>query len=514
MYSTITAQETKLFTTATVQEFCSKMKTLTEKRYQQALQYCGYIINTPNSSIFTDIKTTFGTDSTLAFAHSLEKASISSSSQSSLPCYQIYRNWHPEDLQRKEIRLSSSLRSNKRKESSLEIEDENDNQLTRMLLSYPAEKYHLKRDQDYSPIVNPYFNLLGLFFCATATAIKSEREFVDKEDAGTRKKKQQKRRSQPISEPVPTSPYGSTRYQVPFEELEQKLFPKFRLYFADFYQVVEDWYVQLIVVPSWNSRLEEQCRRQGLITLDVEDNPFFFRKVAVTDDNGDHAGAKNEENRCESREYSQSSEGISYDQIAKIRLDSALSHLSCDLDNSPRQNITDSHRDEQVDETTVLALTRHEYYVCSHPKLWIELFIGCDLIPTSELGETVESLLHRKVRKTANTFTIQQQRQQLTTILEGVSLDLLRMATQLREMTGNRAQMSEDNSEDGGSDDDATVVGMDHVLSDGKEEEEKENDNEINEEEMKQLLEITYRLSRDRTRMGILQPFAAVSFKL
>ncbi|KAF8931258.1 hypothetical protein BGZ58_007729 [Dissophora ornata] len=250
---------------------------------------------------------------------------------SSQPCPLIYRNWDPADLQRKEKQLTSGS------------ED------TRFLIAYPAQKYSIDtRSNDRSPIVNEFFNMLGHFFCAT-----SEAEQPGNADSGG---------------PVKTSPYGKTRFQTPFEDLQERLFPSFRLYFADHYKVKEDWYIQLVVVPSWNRLLEEQCTRQGLVLLDIDSNPFFFR--------------------------------------------------------SPR------------DTATISKTPKDKYRCCNKPKLWMELLIGCDVIPTSEVGEIVVSELHALVRKTTNYMTEQQKREQHAAIWETVSKDLIHLADDLRRGSG------------------------------------------------------------------------------
>lgn len=240
----------------------------------------------------------------------------------SQPCRRIYRNWHPDDHQRQEKQLEHIP--------------------SRFLLSYPAEKYNLVRDDDHSPVVNPYFNLSGLFFCASASPLHSDEDDTGAGGGG----------------PVATSPYGKTRFQVEFGQLSRFLFPNFKLYFADHYKVVGDWYIQLIVVPSWNVRLEEQCIQQGMIELDIQSNPFFYRA-----DDG-------------------------------------------------------------------------QYWVSNSPKLWMELFIGCDTIPTTDLGEVVESQLHEKVRKTRNRLAEQEERERHARVIENVARDLAKMAEGLRQGLG------------------------------------------------------------------------------
>ncbi|KAF9350761.1 hypothetical protein BGX26_011131 [Mortierella sp. AD094] len=282
-------------TTNSVKDFCQEIQALTSERYQKALNHC-----------------------------------IATAASTSQACDQIYRNWHPEDLQRMERQLECSPD-------------------TRYLLAYPAEKYALVRKDDHSPTVNPFFNMLGLFFCAT-----------QKQDGG----------------PIQTSPYGKTRYQVSFDDLQQTLFPSFQLYFADHYTVVEDWYIQLVVVPSWNHHLESQCVQQGLIKLDIDANPFFFR--------ASHSGDP--------------------DSLEESGLKTSL------------------------------------YRVCNSPKLWVELLIGCDVIPTSSLGEVVECSLHKKVRRTANFTNDRQQREQYATIVENLANDLRCLSQELRQESGSIEQ--------------------------------------------------------------------------
>ncbi|KAF9116267.1 hypothetical protein BGX27_003860 [Mortierella sp. AM989] len=265
--------------------YCKMLESLIQRRYQEALAYC-----TPTTS---------------------------------QPCRRIYRNWHPDDQQRREKQLELVQ--------------------SRFLLSYPAEKYNLVREDDHSPVVNPFFNLSGLFFCATGSASDAQ---PDDTGAGA-------------GGPVATSPYGTTRFQVEFGELQRVLFPNFKLYFADHYKVVGDWYIQLIVVPSWNVKLEEQCVRQGMVELDIKSNPFFYRA-----DDG-------------------------------------------------------------------------QYWVSNSPKLWMELFIGCDTIPTTDLGEIVDSRLHEKVRKTRNCLTEQEERERHARVIENVALDLLKLAEGLRQGLGS-----------------------------------------------------------------------------
>ncbi|KAG0089864.1 hypothetical protein BGZ92_004081 [Podila epicladia] len=235
-----------------VEAYCAMLETLIQKRYKEALAYC-----TPATS---------------------------------QPCRRIYRNWHPDDQQRQEKQLEHIQ--------------------SRFLLSYPAEKYNLVREDDHSPVVNPFFNLSGLFFCATGSP------------------------------------------------LQRVLFPSFKLYFADHYKVVGDWYIQLIVVPSWNVLLEEQCVKQGMIELDIQSNPFFYRA-----DDG-------------------------------------------------------------------------QYWVSNSPKLWMELFIGCDTIPTTDLGEIVDSRLHEKVRKTRNRLSEQEERERHARVIENVAKDLIKLAAGLRQGLG------------------------------------------------------------------------------
>ncbi|KAF9431334.1 hypothetical protein BGZ76_000455 [Entomortierella beljakovae] len=267
-----------------MEAYCKMLNSLIQQRYQEALAYC-----TPATS---------------------------------QPCRRIYRNWHPDDHQRQEKQLEHIQ--------------------SRFLLSYPAEKYNLVREDDHSPIVNPFFNLSGLFFCATGSPMESQ---ADETGAGA-------------GGPVVTSPYGTTRFQVEFGQIQRVLFPSFKLYFADHYKVVGDWYIQLVVVPSWNVKLEDECVRQGMIELDIKSNPFFYRA-----DDG-------------------------------------------------------------------------QYWVSNSPKLWMELFIGCDTIPTTDLGEIVDSRLHEKVRKTRNRLSDQEERERHARVIENVALDLLKMAENLRRGTG------------------------------------------------------------------------------
>ncbi|KAF9358275.1 hypothetical protein BGX34_008987 [Mortierella sp. NVP85] len=297
--------------------YCNMLESLIQKRYEEALKYC--------------------------------------SPATSQPCRRIYRNWHPDDHQRQEKQLEHIP--------------------SRFLLSYPAEKYNLVRNDDHSPVVNPYFNLSGLFFCATGSPIDSK---ADETGAGA-------------GGPVATSPYGKTRFQVEFSQLQRLMFPSFKLYFADHYKVVEDWYVQLIVVPSWNVKLEEQCVQQHMIELDIQSNPFFYR--------GD---------------------------------------------------------DDQ-------------YWVSNSPKLWIELFIGCDTIPTTEFGEVVESQLHAKVRKTRNRLSEQEERERHARVIENVSRDLAKLAEGLRQGLGP----------------------MD-----------------------RELVDLTYSLSMTRTQLGVLQSTPVANVEL
>ncbi|KAG0370982.1 hypothetical protein BGZ54_002129 [Gamsiella multidivaricata] len=264
--------------------YCKMLGSLIQKRYQEALMYC-----TPATS---------------------------------QPCRRIYRNWHPDDQQRQEKQLEHIQ--------------------SRFLLSYPAEKYNLVRDDDHSPIVNPFYNLSGLFFCATGSPLNSD---SDPTGAGA-------------GGPVVTSPYGTTRFQVEFGQLQRVMFPNFKLYFADHYKVVGDWYIQLVVVPSWNVKLEEQCIQQNMIELDIQSNPFFYRA-----DDG-------------------------------------------------------------------------QYWVSNSPKLWMELFIGCDTIPTTDLGEIVDSRLHEKVRKTRNRMTEQEERDRHARVIENIARDLVKLAEGLRQGLG------------------------------------------------------------------------------
>ncbi|KAF9368400.1 hypothetical protein CPB97_004654, partial [Podila verticillata] len=164
--------------------------------------------------------------------------------------------------------------------------------------------------------------------------------------------------------------------------LQRVLFPSFKLYFADHYKVVGDWYIQLIVVPSWNVLLEEQCVKQGMVELDIQSNPFFYRA-----DDG-------------------------------------------------------------------------QYWVSNSPKLWMELFIGCDTIPTTDLGEIVDSRLHEKVRKTRNRLSEQEERERHARVIENVAKDLIKLAAGLRQGLGP----------------------MD-----------------------RELVDLTYGLSMSRTQMGVMQ---------
>ncbi|KAG0275381.1 hypothetical protein BGZ95_008853 [Linnemannia exigua] len=458
-------QEIEVSDKTPIQQFCTEIQVLTKDRYKQALLHCGFSPAAASASVAaitllqnTTTTTTLGfpnsAAATLALTQAMGSISISDldsdSKAISLPCHQIYRNWHLEDLQRREKQLPSTT---------------NQEHPTTFLLSYPSEKYNIIRDQDLSPIVNSHFNLLGVFFCATAApttgttgvGIKTGTEVgvgVGVGDGFSHKGKT------PITtKPVPTSPYGKARFQVPFEDLERNLFPRFQLFFADFYRVKEDWYVQLVVVPSWNGKLESQCREQGLIALDVEANPFFFRRHTTTTTTTVVVG---EDDECRSdRDIHQHSTGVRREMAS-----------------SPYQHPSTSRRHST---TLTNQESNYEYRVCSTPKVWTELFIGCDVIPTSEIGETVESLLHANVRKTANTLSILQERQQLATILEGVATDLSQMAGQLH---------------------DDTAMDVDEAEGEEAQQELKEAKGE-----MRTLLEITYRLSRDRTRLGVLQAF-------
>ncbi|KAF9152016.1 hypothetical protein BG015_005899 [Linnemannia schmuckeri] len=454
-------QEAKAPKKTTVQEFCSKMRVLTRERYYQALRHCGALPqDTASTTSAPSLTPTHFSDST---------STSSWSTPSSLPCYKIYRNWHAEDLQRQEKCLSmvsEDPSGSKEKPSTF-------------LLSYPAEKYKIKtRVPDFSPIVNPYFNLLGLFFCATATTTAPPAVIptspptapstpVSGDDEGSKKSLQEKPTTPPrlteFSAPVETSPYGKERYQVPFGDLEQRLFPEYRLFFADFYQIKEDWYVQLVVVPSWNRKLEEQCRVQGLVELDAERNPFFFRRPV---DNGSVAsGLRHGDCR-----YPNSSAGFRKPIVRRPYY--------------PPSSSRPYHFSATNSSSTTAAETKYEYRVYTHPeghaKVWTELLVGCDVFPTSEIGERVDCLLHENVRKTANKISIQQERHQLATILEGVALDISQIAGRLRGRT------------DG-------VITKEHEEGDETEEERGE---------MKKVLELTYRLSRDRTRLGVLQSSA------
>ncbi|KAG0058126.1 hypothetical protein BGZ89_001534 [Linnemannia elongata] len=446
--------------TTPVQEFCSKMQALTRDRYLQALHHCGAPPQNTTSA------------PTGNFTPSLI------SGLWSLPCYKIYRNWHEEDLQRQERHLLPSITEDDHHHPS-----GSKKKPTTFLMSYPAEKYNIStRFPDLSPIVNPYFNLLGLFFCATAAAVPPPKPTLthpptapstptpgdDPESRGTLEQKQSTTLPPPqieSSAPVETSPYGKERYQVPFEDLEQRLFPEFRLFFADFYQIKEDWYVQLVVVPSWNSRLEEQCRAQGLVELDVAQNPFFFRRPIDSVMSG----------------------GLG---LGDCRYPDRGAGFRKPLSRRPSYPPSSSRPYQFSSSTnnnnTTAKETRYEYRVYTHPKghakVWIELLIGCDVFSTSEVGERVGCLLHENVRKTGNVVSIQQERHQLATILEGVALDISHMAGRLRGTTDGLV----------------TETGQE-----GEEEEAAERG------EMKKYLELTYRLSRDRIRLGNLQSSAA-----
>ncbi|KAF9127203.1 hypothetical protein BGW39_006047 [Mortierella sp. 14UC] len=391
MHLRVAQQETKApEASSAIETFCSAMKSRTKNRYEQALLYSRFSsakaadaavialqdkqrnpatvlpattsngANGVDSSATTSTLTEALKSTSILTSDSdavLESDSISGSP--SLTCNQIYRNWHPEDLQRREKQIPSSSASTDAGATlgdNSTISSNEGGKPTTFLLSYPAEKYNIMRDEDLSPIANSYFNLLGLFFCATAVPIPPTTGDL------SLKGKRTATFTAATTKPVETSPYGKARFQVPFQDLEHTLFPEFRLFFADFYKVKED------------------CLDQ-----------------------------------------------------------------------------------------------KYEYRVSSTPNLWTELLIGCDVIPTSEMGETVESLLHAKVRRTANTLSIHQERKQLATILEGVALDISQMAGMLRRRM---------------------------VIGEGEEAEE-----EKQEMEMKELLEITYRLSRDRTRLGVLKAF-------
>ncbi|KAK3821998.1 MAG: hypothetical protein JOS17DRAFT_329721 [Linnemannia elongata] len=455
MYPINVVHESKaLKKTSPVQEFCSRMQTLTRDRYLQALRHCSALPQ----------------DTTSALAGTLTPSLFSD--PLSLPCNKIYRNWHAEDLQRQERQLLPSISEDDHHPSGSKVKKP-----ATFLMSYPAEKYKIQtRVPDLSPIVNPYFNLLGLFFCATAAAVPPPPPTApstptpgdEQESRGALKQKHPTTLPLPphieSSVPVETSPYGKERYQVPFGDLEQILFPEFRLFFADFYQVKEDWYVQLVVVPSWNRRLEEQCRAQGLVELDIARNPFFFRRPVDSVTNGlGHGDCR----------YPNGGAGFR----------KPLSRRPSYLPSSSRPY----HFPSTYNRTTVKE-TKYEYRVYSHPKghakVWTELLVGCDVIPTSEVGERVGCLLHENVRRTGNTVSIQQERHQLATILEGVALDISQMAGRLRGTTDGLM----------------TKMGLG-----GQEEEEEEEERG----ETKKYLELTYRLSRDRTRLGILQTSAA-----
>ncbi|KAF9545809.1 hypothetical protein EC957_010437 [Mortierella hygrophila] len=466
MYPIDIVQESKApKKTTTVQEFCTKMQALTRDRYLQALRHCG----------------AFGQDTISAPTGTLTPSLISN--PLSLPCYKIYRNWHAEDLQRQERHLLPSITEDDHYPS-----ESKEKKPTTFLMSYPAEKYKIPtRVPDLSPIINPYFNLLGLFFCATAAAVPPPMLTLtppptapstptpgdDQESRGALKLKHPTTPSPQIesSVPVETSPYGKERYQVPFEDLEQRLFPEFRLFFADFYLVKEDWYVQLVVVPSWNRKLEVQCREQGLVELDVARNPFFFRCPvdSVTSGLG-HGDCR----------YPNSGAGFC----------KPLSRRPSYPPSSSRP-----HRLTTANNNFTAKETKYEYRVYTHPKghakVWTELLVGCDVFPTSEVGELVGCLLHENVRRTENTVSIQQERHQLATILEGVALDISQIAGRLRGTTDGLA----------------TKMGLGRQEEEGEEEEEEEDEEERG--EMKKYLELTYRLSRDRTRLGILQSSSA-----
>ncbi|KAG0311986.1 hypothetical protein BGZ97_011508 [Linnemannia gamsii] len=439
-----------------LQNFCAEMRDITQARYLQALRHVGVIQDTTHASAAT----TAAPSSPIPAPPTVTLTPP----PTSLPCYKIYRNWHPEDLQREERHLLSI-------NEDLSVFKEKEKKPTTFLLSYPAEKYQgMKRtpgDSELSPIVNTFFNLLGLFFCATATAIPP----LPKSSA-----------------PVATSPYGTERYQVPFQDLERTLFPEYRLFFADFYKVKEDWYVQLVVVPSWNYKLEEQCLTQGLVELDVERNPFFFRRsiegalgMGVAGMGGLGVG------QVDCRHPNSNGSGGGFRKPLARR-------PSYPPSSSRRYHHTTNINTTNNNPSTIATTTEtrtYEYRVYTHPKghpkVWTELLIGCDVFPTSEVGEKVQCLLHENVRQTPNTLTVHQERQQLATILEGVALDIEQIAGRLRGGTTDKAEIQMKN-----------VRRMD----------------DDDEEEMKRMLELTYRLSRDRTRLGMLQSNAAARSRI
>ncbi|KAG0380677.1 hypothetical protein BGX24_006204 [Mortierella sp. AD032] len=391
-------QEIKASNETPVQQLCTKIQALTKDRYQQALLHCGFSPATASAAVAA---ITVLQDTT---THGVPDSEVTTT-----------------------LALTQAM-------DSISISDS---------------------DSDSKTISLPFF------FCATAAPTTGTIEAKIGTGVGTEAGAGagdafSHKGKTPTTKPVPTSPYGKARFQVPFEDLERNLFPEFRLFFADFYRVKDDWYVQLVVVPSWNCKLESQCRRQGLIALDIEANPFFFRRrtttvVVVAGEEDEHDGGR------------------------KIRQHSTDTRRQ--TAGPPYQPPSSSHCHST---NTINQETDYEYRVCSTPKVWIELLIGCDVIPTSEIGETVESLLHRNVRKTANTLSIHQERHQLATILQGVAIDISQMASRLNEATAMHIDGIE-------------VEGGHQDLKDAK--------------EMKMLLEITYRLSRDRTRLGVLQVF-------
>lgn len=478
-----------------LQRFCAEMKVLTQSRYLQALCHVGAIKDTTHAKATTAAATAPAPPTVTPIPP-----------PTSLPCYKIYRNWHPEDLQRKERHLPSIIEDSsgfKKKKNP-----------TTFLLSYPAEKYNgmqrAPEDSKLSPIANPFFNLLGLFFCATATAITplpstltplptaplSPVPFIhvhrDNDNETTMATFNTTTHSPSTtttttattdsSAPVETSPYGTERYQVHFQDLERTLFPEYHLFFADFYRVKEDWYIQLVVVPNWNCKLEEQCRAQGLIELDVERNPFFFKRTVEAGLGGGMGGLGVGQVDCRHPNSNGSGSGF---RKPLTRRPSYPSSSSCHYHHATTNtNIT------TINSTNAMTTTEtknYEYRVYTHPKgypkVWTELLVGCDVLPTFEVGEKVQCLLHENVRRTPNTLSIHQERQQLATILEGVALDIEQIAGRLRGGTADKPASQKE--------------------GEGRVEGEEEQ------EEMKRFLELTYRLSRDRTRLGILQSNAA-----
>ncbi|KAF9902871.1 hypothetical protein EC991_004491 [Linnemannia zychae] len=501
MHPRVVQQETKALEkpSSPIETFCSAMKSHTKNRYEQAILYSRFsstkaadaaVIALQDKqkdpvTISDGASVAGSTATTSALTSALKSTSISATDTTSdldlgldlgvpsLPCNQIYRNWHAEDLQRREKQIPSSSSTSTDTTSSNPTTSTNEGgKPTTFLLSYPAEKYNVVRDEDHSPIANPYFNLLGLFFCATAAPITTPPTSTTGDLSLKGKRTASTASTAATTAPVETSPYGKVRFQVPFQDLERTLFPEFRLFFADFYKVKDDWYVQLVVVPSWNWKLENQCRSQGLIELDIEANPFFFRRRLFDEGEGVSSACKQAAKRSfHHHHHHHPSSSRQYPNTNSTT--NAITNINTPINNS-LNSITN-----KVDQ-------KYEYRVSSTPKLWTELLIGCDMIPTSELGETVESLLHAKVRKTANTLSIHQERKQLATILEGVALDISQMARSLRQkiVMGEEAKIDGAEGESEGE---------------GEKEERKE---------MKKLLEITYRLSRERTRLGVLRSFS------